>query len=430
MNHHDQDASSSSEDDGPLVDSGSEEEQEDDNRSPTRSPSKAKKNAKNKTIDTAPIIVQTSFDAYFTYSASRAQTSNNVFSSLVTPLSTEEYAEATAGLSKQPLKSDILTEPSRSALFSRLMLQLRANFNIICYGFGSKRRLLNEFAVERCAKIGSVVVANGFQPDFNLKDMFRAVENNVPGFPSSQSTSIESQVQRIREFFDHSKSEKKRHLYLIIHNIDSPLLRTPKTQSLLSSLAQCPGIHIVASIDHINAPLIFSSSQLVSCNWLWADLTTLASYDYELRFADRTSLSGAHEGGASRKTRLEAGTAAAVLSESAALHVLASVTAKAKKLFVLVGTRQLEAMNEAGVVDVTASSEDYQQYAIGYDGLFNLARDNFVATNDTGLRGVLGEFRDHSLIVGTQGGSAGEILWIPLRKERLERVLEKLNSEQ
>ncbi|KAK7060584.1 Origin recognition complex subunit 2 [Paramarasmius palmivorus] len=453
MNHHDPDASSSGdEDDDQLLESSSEDEDNDLESSPTNSPSKSKKSflKTQASSDTKGIIVQTSFDAYFTHAASRAQTSNNIYSSLITPLSAEEYAEATAGLSKQPLKSDILTEPSRSALFSRLMLQLRAGFNILCYGFGSKRRLLNEFAVERCSKAGHVVVANGFQPDFNFKEMLRAVEN-VPGFSSfssqTSSNSVESQVQRIREFFNQHAS-KKGHLYIVIHNIDSPILRAPKTQSLLATLAQSPGIHIIASIDHINAPLIWSSSQLsgqvstteddsdnpiqgLSSNgfrWLWNDLTTLTSYDFELRFADRTSLSGAHDGG-TRKQRLEAGVAAAALSETAALHVLASVTVKAKKLFVLVGTRQLQAMEDAGIVDVTASSEDYQQYAIGYDALFNMARDNFVATNDTGLRGVLGEFRDHSLIVGSQGGSSGEMLWIPLRKERLEKVINKLKSE-
>ena len=44
-------------------------------------------------------------------------------------------------------------------------------------------------------------------------------------------------------------------LYLVIHNIDGPMLRPDKVQSVLSLLAQIRGFHILASIDHINAPL-------------------------------------------------------------------------------------------------------------------------------------------------------------------------------
>jgi len=44
-------------------------------------------------------------------------------------------------------------------------------------------------------------------------------------------------------------------LYLIIHNIDGVMLRSNKAQNILASLAIIPNIHVVASVDHINAPL-------------------------------------------------------------------------------------------------------------------------------------------------------------------------------
>lgn len=44
-------------------------------------------------------------------------------------------------------------------------------------------------------------------------------------------------------------------LCLIIHNIDGIMLRSNKTQNILASLAAIPNIHVVASVDHINAPL-------------------------------------------------------------------------------------------------------------------------------------------------------------------------------
>ncbi|KAG6849904.1 hypothetical protein H0H93_003918 [Arthromyces matolae] len=164
--------------------------------------------------------------------------------------------------------------------------------------------------------------------------------------------------------------------------------------------------------------------------WLWHDLTTLESYDFELAFVDRTSIRGAHGGGPRKKADalIAQGGGTATITETAALHVLASVTQKAKKLFVLIGTRQLESIEDSDVAG--AGEKDLQQFGIGYDILFNVARDDFIATSDTALRSLLGEFRDHSLVVSGQGTTgSGEMLWIPLRKERLASVLKSLKEE-
>ena len=389
------------------------------------------------------IIVQTAFDAYFTRSSARAQTSTNVFSSLVPPLTSDEYAEAIASASTRPglkpKQSSLLSELSRDLLFSRFLQEMAEGFNLLLYGFGSKRRVLNHFATDYCSKAGYAVVANAFQPDFTLKDLLTSVEN-VPGISSLEmsSTTIESQAKRIYDFF--AESTQRRRLYIVIHNIDAAPLRSVKAKSCLSLLALNPRIHIVASIDHINAPLLWSSSEVSARKqevpasgsvpsrgfaWLWHDLTTLASYDFELAYADRSSISGAHGGGARRKNVISVQNAAA-MTETAALHILASVTQKAQKLFVLMGTKQLESIEDAG----DSASNDLQQFAIGYDFLFTTARDNFIASNDTALRSLLGEFRDHSLVVAGQAASGGgEVLWIPLRKERLANVMRSLQAD-
>lgn len=44
-------------------------------------------------------------------------------------------------------------------------------------------------------------------------------------------------------------------MYLLIYNIDGPMLRAEKTQSALGQLASLPNLHLVASLDHINAPM-------------------------------------------------------------------------------------------------------------------------------------------------------------------------------
>ncbi|KAH0582006.1 hypothetical protein H2248_011663 [Termitomyces sp. 'cryptogamus'] len=410
-------------------------------------PSRRKRKQDEAALSASNIIVETAFDAYFKHNSTRSRTSANVFSSLVPPLTAEEYTEgiesAAKGLNLEPLQPSILTDSSRDLLFVRFMRELAEGFNLLMYGFGSKRRVLNDFATEYCAKAGHVVVANGFQPEFTFKDLLSSIER-IPGILNTElsSTTPETQSKRIYDFF--SAPGPRRPLYLIIHNIDAAPLRAPKAKSCLALLALNPRIHLVASIDHINAPLIFSTSESAARKpdahapppsvprrgfaWLWHDLTTLAPYDFELAFTDRTSIKGAHGGGPRKKTdgSVLQGAGAAAITETAALHVLASVTQKAKKLFVLIGTRQLESIEES---DITGPAEkDMQQFGIGYDMLFHIARNDFIATNDTAMRSLLGEFRDHNLVVSAQGTS-GEVLWIPLRKERLASVLKSLQEE-
>ncbi|KAJ7695405.1 origin recognition complex, subunit 2 [Mycena rosella] len=391
------------------------------------------------TDDDRRTIVQSSFDAYFALSAAKVSTSSNIFSALIQPLSAEEYAEsitAVDALGSKHLQSSILREPARSALFARLLCELNEGFNVVCYGFGSKRNILNQFATAHCAKAGHVVVVNGFQPELSVKDVLVSIENirGITGLPLASSMA-ESQARRIYDFF--SQSPKQRHLYLVVHNIDSFLSRTPKAKACFALLALHPHIHLIASVDHINAPLLWSASEVAARKdgvvlpgktpprgfaWLWHDLTTLAPYDFELSFADRTSVTGAH---ARRQRDAAAGAAlpsGAAMSQTAAQHILASVTERARKLFALMGQWQLKTIDEG---DPTV--DGLQQFAIPYDVLFPLARDNFVATNDTALRAVLGEFRDHGLVVTAQGGSGGEVLWIPLRKERLAAIVKSLN---
>ena len=413
------------------------EESEPDSEDPVPS---SRQKGKAKASEPSNIIVETAFDAYFTYNKpGRVQTSSNVYSQLVLPLSAEEYSKAIRSISKrpQPIQPAILNGEHCQNLFSRYICELNEGFNILCYGLGSKRRILNQFATTHCSKRGHTVIGNGFQPDFNLKDLLSSVEN-IPAIKKLDwpSTTVEKQGRRIYDFF--AQPSQKSHLYIVIHNIDAAPLRTAKSKSILALVANNPRIHVIASIDHLNAPLLWSSSEIFSrkpdqirfdavpsrgFSWLWHDLTTLATYDFELAFADRSSLSGAHVNAARRKTDALAAQHSTAMSETAAFHILASVNIKSKKLFVLLGNKQLEAMENGD----NGPSDDLQQFGMAYNLLFSLARDNFLATNESAFRTLQVEFKDHGLFLSTpSSGGGGEILWIPLRKERLCNVLASL----
>lgn len=49
--------------------------------------------------------------------------------------------------------------------------------------------------------------------------------------------------------------EKDSFICVVVNNIDGPGLRDTETQQYLARLASCSYIRVVASIDHVNAPL-------------------------------------------------------------------------------------------------------------------------------------------------------------------------------
>ncbi|KAI6002246.1 origin recognition complex subunit 2-domain-containing protein [Pisolithus orientalis] len=353
-----------------------------------------------------------SFEAYFLQASSRSATSSNVFSSRVLPLSADEYAAAIAAYKARPQGQTVQTRWTgpwdEATAFRRYARELAEGFNLLFYGFGSKRAILNKLATECLAKKGHVVVVNGFQPNTTLKDILASIER-VPGVLSHSSSLPLSAEQ----------------------------LRSQKIRNFLSLLALNPNVHLVASIDRLNAPLLWSASDVSSRKspahnpgdmkssvlrrgyaWLWHDLTTLSPYDFELTTGTRTARQGITAGG---------NASGGPLSETAVAHVLAAVTAKAKKLFAFLAAKQLENIETAPAENAT----DLQQYGLTYDTLFSAARAEFIATNDTTLRSLLGEFMDHGLILSVnQGGSGGgETLWIPLRKERIAKILQSVNEE-
>lgn len=384
-----------------------------------------------------PLFSVTSFDHYFAQASKPSKTSTNVFSSLVTPLSSHEYA---AGIASSLERPSLAMRPNAtySAVFARFAMQLEEDYNLLLYGAGSKRRILNAFAAYiHNVKPAHVIVVNPVAPGFGYEDILSAIERipQVSSFPSTRR-GVEGQMTRIANYL--SPRNDPRALYLIIHNIDAPSLRSPKAISVLSWLLANGCIHVAASVDNIAFPLKLPTDTLSAKKsaggsgrvghpaWLWHDTTTLESYDFELSSVDRSSLAGASQTTSTSQTRAETGNAVTFLSPEAARHILLSITRKAKKLFALLGTTQLQNMDHADVTE-----KEPKGIGMEYSTLFSLARENFVATNDTALRALMSEFRDHGLMLPTvQAGGAGEGVWIPLRKKALTDLVADIEGDQ
>ncbi|EKM49206.1 uncharacterized protein PHACADRAFT_214471 [Phanerochaete carnosa HHB-10118-sp] len=388
----------------------------------------------------------TSFDQYFTRNHKSTRTSKNTFSSLLAPLTAGQY---TSAIEQSTCKNEIQVPwlgTGRDLLFSRLLVQLEEGFSLLLYGAGSKREVLNALAKRINRRRRDVIVVNAFNPGFAIKDLLASIES-IPTLQESEITQasgsgIEAQTRRIYRSF--ASSEQK--LYLVIHNIDALAMRKPQAQSCLSVLASNPRIHIVASADSIAFPHLWSLADIFShkpavendgpviamskgYSWLFHDVTTLLPYDFETAHADRSSIKGASQAASSRGQKdLPGTTATGLMTETAARHILASVTQKAKKLFALLGTRQLENTAEAEASSGGNAQQDPLQIAFDYSMLFNVARENFVATNDTAMRALMAEFKDHGLMASVTQTAGGEAVWISLRKDALTKLVHEVSE--
>ena len=253
----------------------------------------------------------------------------------------------------------------------------------------------------------AVLVINGYFPSVSLDSVLVQILNHI-------------NVPTIGDKLNLIQSHLSEPLALLVHSLDSPILRLPKNQQILSALASNKYITLVASIDHINAPLLFDSLKASRYNFLWHDCTTFVPYRTELSFEETTFLSGGTSA------------TAAVGGLAGIKAVLNNLTSNARSLYLFLLQYQLplhpEGNDPAG-----------QDQGITFPQLRQLvAKKILPLANPTTLRGALGEFFDHGLVVrndgrgntgGRKGKGGGEVLWAPFGTKVVREVIEFLGGE-
>ncbi|GAA5916083.1 hypothetical protein JCM6882_008308 [Rhodosporidiobolus microsporus] len=473
-------------------------------------------------------------DAYLLYSTQTTRTTDTLLSTAVDPAFTlSSYASALRSfdsLDHPPFHAQRDASAARvqraEDRFPRWLWELEQGFNLLLTGVGSKRTVLNAFA-ENARRKGNVIVVNGFDTSAAVGDLITALEDLVRlqggaqeeedefdattttprkrkrggaaatpskkgkgrgGAPSQAASAsyggagrvsaIESRARRLCASIRDAKASNPafRPIYLVLHSLDAPSLRLPKTVSLLALLAAQPHIHLVASVDHVRASLLFptalstarppaaSSSSSSSAadladlaltfrafTFLYYDVSTLLPYDTEV--ASLGTLSTLLPPSIYPPLSASLDPTASSLAQSAT-HVLASVTDRARRLFNMLGQEQVRVAEacprevERGMrLDAGGAGREGEKapvVAMTLNSLKEKATDALIATHPDQVDGFLAEFRDHGVVRSSNAApeivegvnddeeaeEGAEWIWIPLAREALEEVLEELGIDE
>eukprot|EP00127_Corallochytrium_limacisporum_P000200 Clim_evm17s7 gene=Clim_evmTU17s7 len=274
--------------------------------------------------------------------------------------------------------------------FPRLTTALWAGFNVLFYGLGSKRNLLHDFARRFYHGKHRITVVNGFFPDISVDKVLQALAIDHCGAPSlSQAPNAAAAAKRIGA----KLQELERHVVLVVHNIEGQGLRKPHAQTALSILASSPFVHVIASIDHVNGPMLWDTSSASRFNWVWQHAATYQPYTVETSFESTITMKTDN------------------VTISSLRSVVDAVPATGKKIIRYLIALTLAAYKSDGKCDRGISLSQWQQRC----------RKAFVAAKGEAFMKQIHEFVDHSVI--KESTVDGERYYtFPFDREQLEEA--------
>lgn len=151
---------------------------------------------------------------------------------------------------------------------------------LLLQGFGSKYDLLSKFTDEILREEGEVIVVKGFEGDLDLRLELLRAATHLKLRLSPPTAEERGTAHGVAKRFAAACAKAQRDIFVVVHSIDGKRLRNQDCQSALSVL-NSPNSFLVASSDHVNAPLLWNPVQWRKANFCSEDCTTFAPYDRE-----------------------------------------------------------------------------------------------------------------------------------------------------
>ncbi|KAH6626280.1 origin recognition complex subunit 2-domain-containing protein [Chaetomium sp. MPI-SDFR-AT-0129] len=398
---------------------GEEEEDAQEPETPSKTPGRKRRTTTRKRSPTPPRDLPPHEQYFYQNKPGLARTSNNTLSSL-NLLTHDEYFTLIRQL-KDPHAANVTSlESFHAESFPQWAFELSQGFSTCFYGYGSKRRLLHNFATYLASQdppTQKIVIINGYVRTLTQRDIISTLASALPSSSSSSSAPPPTTLQSLLTTLS-SLSPPTTTLTILINSIDAPPLRRPALQSLLTHLASHPAIHLACTADTPDFPFLWDAAQRASFNLLFHDCTTFATpAPCELDVVDEVhELLG-------RKARRVGG-------KEGVAFVLRSLPENARALFRLLVGEVLVAAEEGGQGGGGGGNNGGgdEEMAVEYRMVYNKAVEEFICSSEMAFRTLLKEFHDHQIITSHKDSIGTELLSLPFRREELESILEELTT--
>lgn len=268
--------------------------------------------------------------------------------------------------------------------------------NVLVYGLGSKLKMLTDLAGHYFHDRHHHIILRGFSMDITLKQVMltlnRAADN------AKNAVLNESELfDLLNEYYDSNC------LYLFIHSIDVLFTKNHKIFNFLSRLFKAvKNVRFVASLDHINSPLMWSVGESSIFQWTWYHVTTYEPYSVEKKSSSGISMIST----SSKSWKLS-------IDLSSMKHVYESLNTNAQKIFVIILKNFLDSNNTQGYP---------------FHDLYLQCREDFLVNSEITLRAQLSEFKDHNLLKTKKSPDGSELIKINVDKETVRQFIQSLEG--
>ncbi|KAL2263479.1 hypothetical protein VTK26DRAFT_6595 [Humicola hyalothermophila] len=415
-------ASSEDDDEDELEAQGEETEP----TTPSRTPARKRISRVRRRSPTPPRDLPPHEQYFYQNKPGLTKTSSNNLSSLDL-LTHDEYFSIMRKL-KDPHAADVrFLESLHAESFPQWAFELSQGFSTCFYGYGSKRRLLHNFAGYLSSQNPThpIVIINGYVRTLTARDILSTIGAALPSSSSTKplATALSTVTNptapaittTLQTLLAHLASTPP--LTLLINNIDSPALRRPALQALLSQLASHPSVRLACTAATPSFPLLWDAAQRSAFDFVFHDCTTFAPAS-AAELADDV-IDEVHEL-LGRRARRAGG-------KDGVVFVLRSLPENAQSLFRLLVGEVLVAMMEGGGGE-DGGGGDGEEVAVEYRMVYNKAVEEFICSSEMAFRTLLKEFHDHQIITSHKDSIGTELLSLPFRKEELESILEELSA--
>ncbi|KAJ5908251.1 hypothetical protein N7495_000933 [Penicillium taxi] len=406
------------------VENGDAEETKTDAKAPKRRAGRPK-GARNKRSPTPEGELPAHERYFFQNRAGSIKTSNTTLNK-VTLLTHEEFFDQ-LGQFVDPCKEEkeyLHSLHHRS--FPQWNFEFEEGFNICLFGYGSKRKLVHQFADwiyhrSEAETSTAIVIVNGYTPGISIRSIFATIAtailgNDVPSKLGAQPTEVLEFLQSALK----ARPESEGPITVLIDSVDAPSFRRAANQALLSRLAATPRIRLLLTADTPNFPVMWDISLRDQFNLVFHDCTTFIPFTVEMDVVEEVnSLLG-------RKGQRAGG-------KEGVGFVLKSLPENARNLYRLLLTELITLMedghqsdDEGGADDAGGHGKPSDENGIEFRLLYQKATEEFIASSEMMFRTLLKEFHDHQMITSRMDPSGMEILGVPLARDEMEGVLEDL----